>query len=114
MTVRSYANGYPVKLIVHDKAKSLGDWVYEDNGDPMSTPRPCARCGQSCKMVTVLDEDGDISNAPIDACIADVITALNRGGLPTKTSCCGHGVQTGWIALADGRILKLAQIGGAA
>ena len=41
----------------------------------------------------------------IDSCIAPLVAALNAGGIPTVASCCGHGHQTGNVALADGRYL---------
>jgi len=43
----------------------------------------------------------------IDACIADVVEALQRGGIDMIWSCCGHGKFPGSIALADGRWLRL-------
>lgn len=44
----------------------------------------------------------------IDACIADIVGALNRGGMKTKASCCGHGkLAFGTILLADGRELLI-------
>lgn len=39
----------------------------------------------------------------VDACIADVVRALNDGGVMTTGSCCGHGRDDGSILLADGR-----------
>jgi hypothetical protein len=41
----------------------------------------------------------------IDSCIADIVAALNRGGVQTIASCCGHGTGYGSIVLADGREL---------
>ena len=41
----------------------------------------------------------------IDSCIADLVKALNRNGIKTIASCCGHGKGQGRIDLADGRIL---------
>lgn len=41
----------------------------------------------------------------VDPCIADIVEALNRGGVPTSNSCCGHGKAPGGIALSDGRWL---------
>ena len=41
----------------------------------------------------------------IDACIATLIAALNRAGLETVASCCGHGHRPGRISLRDGREL---------
>lgn len=48
----------------------------------------------------------------IDACIAPLVDALNRGGILTTQSCCGHGKGPGTIDLADGRTLTIT--GGAA
>lgn len=42
-----------------------------------------------------------------DPCIADLVSALNAGGVPTKASCCGHGERNGTIFLADGRQLEI-------
>lgn len=45
---------------------------------------------------------------PVDRCIAPIVSALNRGGLITVSSCCGHGRGPGRISLADGRELYIA------
>jgi hypothetical protein len=42
---------------------------------------------------------------PIDACIADIVEALQQGGIDMTASCCGHGKADGLISLADGREL---------
>jgi len=42
---------------------------------------------------------------PIDACIARIIEALNKDGIRTISSCCGHGNDLGRIDLEDGRAL---------
>lgn len=42
---------------------------------------------------------------PIDACLADLIEALNLTGILTASSCCGHGSDIGHIILQDGRTL---------
>lgn len=44
---------------------------------------------------------------PIDACIADIVQALNDAGIYTAGSCCGHGQYHGYIALHDGRWITL-------
>lgn len=46
----------------------------------------------------------------VDECIADIVDALNRGGVLTANSCCGHNKADGSILLHDGRelIIKLA------
>lgn len=41
----------------------------------------------------------------IDACIAPLVDALNKAGIYTSQSCCGHGKAPGRIDLHDGRIL---------
>lgn len=46
----------------------------------------------------------------IDRCISDIVLALNRGGVYTISSCCGHGKGPGDILLADGRKLILDEI----
>jgi hypothetical protein len=43
----------------------------------------------------------------IDACIADLIAALQRSGLYTRSCCCGHGKYDGHIELCDGRTLTI-------
>lgn len=45
----------------------------------------------------------------IDRCIAPLVAALNRSGLTTVASCCGHGEVPGNIALGDGRWLVIAE-----
>lgn len=44
---------------------------------------------------------------PIDRCIADIVKALNAGGVPTRSCCCGHGSVQGLITLQDGRELVI-------
>jgi hypothetical protein len=41
----------------------------------------------------------------IDSCIADLVRALQEGGIDMRGSCCGHGQDLGHIALQDGRVL---------
>ena len=41
--------------------------------------------------------------------IADIVSALNSGGVKTVASCSGHGVKPGGVALADGRQLLLLE-----
>lgn len=45
------------------------------------------------------------SDIAIDSCIAEIVDALNRGGVRTIGSCCGHGKGDGDVLLADGRRL---------
>jgi hypothetical protein len=42
-------------------------------------------------------------NVPVDACIAPIVDALNKCGILTRQSCCGHRKGDGWIELQDGR-----------
>ena len=46
-----------------------------------------------------------------DPCIADLVGALNAGGLPTVASCCGHHLRDGSIVLVDGRELLVRDVG---
>lgn len=46
---------------------------------------------------------------PIDSCIADIVRALNAGGVPTRSCCCGHGQYQGSIVLQDGRELVIGK-----
>jgi len=43
----------------------------------------------------------------IDFCVLDLVAALNAASIRTTWSCCGHGVQPGAVALADGRYLTI-------
>ena len=40
----------------------------------------------------------------VDACIADLVQALNSAGIYTANSCCGHGKAPGVIFLHDVRV----------
>lgn len=44
---------------------------------------------------------------PVDACITDIVKALNDGGVKTRSCCCGHGETSGNIMLMDGRELLI-------
>lgn len=44
---------------------------------------------------------------PIDSCIADLVQALQSGGIDMRGSCCGHGKTIGDIHLQDGRVLLI-------
>ena len=41
----------------------------------------------------------------IDQCLAPLVDALNKAGIYTASSCCGHGKEFGHIWLQDGRVL---------
>jgi len=51
--------------------------------------------------------------AKIDSCIADLVRALQEGGIDMRGSCCGHGKTLGSIDLADGRALLILEQGDA-
>lgn len=105
MTVTAYSGGHPV---VWDGLC----WRHE-NGEPISS-RPCAHCDQSAVLMEVtilahLAHDGQQRRAvkDVDACIANIVRALNDGGVMTTSSCCGHGRSDGSVLLADGREIIL-------
>lgn len=43
----------------------------------------------------------------IDSCIADLVLALQEGGVDMRGSCCGHETEFGAIGLQDGRVLVI-------
>ncbi len=45
----------------------------------------------------------------LDPCIVNLVCTLNRGGIRTVASCCGHGHRPGRISLDDGRELFIAE-----
>jgi hypothetical protein len=59
------------------------------------------------KMPADLSRTGKVytRDVPIDACIAPLVDALNKAGILTRQSCCGHGKAYGFIELQDGRTL---------
>ena len=68
------------------------------------------------KTLLLPTRDGDDTNGlrykmrlwPVDACIADIVQALNSAGiLMISGTCCGHGDRCGTIMLADGRALVI-------
>ena len=46
----------------------------------------------------------------IDACIAPIVEALNKAGIETIGSCCGHGKGPGGITLADKREIAVKEV----
>lgn len=60
------------------------------------------------KMVVVERDEAGTPTVWCDPEIVDLVTALNKGGIPTVASCSGHGVIWGNIALRDGRELFIA------
>ena len=65
-------------------------------------PESCSPCG-SYECSVPMSLNGRVHS--IDLCLAHIIAALNAGGVETRASCCGHGMQDGSIVLADGREL---------
>lgn len=47
----------------------------------------------------------------IDACISNLVRALNASGIYTANSCCGHGLGLGSIILHDGTELFIRRVG---
>jgi len=47
------------------------------------------------------------ADKPVDSCIAPIVDALNKAGIYTGGSCCGHGKNDGWIALHDGTLITI-------
>jgi|GEM_PF-3114795 len=45
----------------------------------------------------------------IDACIADIVEAMQKAGIDMRGSCCGHNKTNGHIDLQDGRVLLVLQ-----
>jgi len=79
---------------------SAGDLAEEKIADEMSRE----------ERMIVLQRDSD--GTPTVWCdpeIADIVCALNSGGVKTVASCSGHGVKPGGVALADGRQLLLLE-----
>lgn len=63
-----------------------------------------------CEQGNTINVEIDGTPCPVDSCIADIVAALNEGGIPTVASCCGHNQKYGTlgsIALRDGRELVL-------
>ena len=45
----------------------------------------------------------------IDRCIAPIVSALSKGGIRMRGSCCGHGKGDGKISFQDGRELIIQE-----
>jgi DNA-binding NtrC family response regulator len=67
-------------------------------------PEICCDFG-SCECFIPMPLNGRVHD--IDYCIADIVAALNAGGIVTIASCCGHGKTDGIISLEDGRELLI-------
>lgn len=60
------------------------------------------------QMVVIGCDKAGVPTVWCDPEIADLVTALNLGDIPTIASCSGHGERNGNIALRDGRELIIA------
>lgn len=60
-----------------------------------------------CKWGTDTFIDISGKTVAVDSCIAEIVDVLNRGGIVTTGSCCGHGKHNGDILLADRRVLVI-------
>ncbi len=74
------------------------------------------KCRQTCDLIPVrVKIPADLAStgkskwkrAKIDACVAPLVDALQRGGIDMRGSCCGHGHTAGEIHLQDGRLLLI-------
>lgn len=55
----------------------------------------------ACDYVDKVNVRIDWREVEIDSCISKMVDALNKGGVKTITSCCGHGVTDGYILCED-------------
>ena len=63
-------------------------------------------CKWGTEMILMLPKaSGILEPVGIDGCIASIVEALNKDGVRTIASCCGHEKIDGSIILADGREL---------
>ena len=75
----------------------------------IDTSSCCEDGSDSHQVVTVIDDE----TVGIDKCFADIVKALNAGGIATRSCCCGHprnarrfatgGRAVPYIELEDGR-----------
>ena len=71
--------------------------------------------GETSYVLVRIPEDLSSTGFPkvkytkIDKCIAPLVEALQRGGIDTRASCCGHGKGSGQIMLQDGRFLIITK-----
>lgn len=62
---------------------------------------------REARMVTLRRDDTRKPTIWCDPEITDLVGALNKGGVPTRASCYGHGYRPGSIILKDGRVLMI-------
>lgn len=107
MTAKSKSQGHTIIW-------AYNQWVYADTGEPLKY-RPCASCNRQEQNVLV-KIPADLSctgfakfkYVGIDACIAPIVEALQKGAIDMRGSCCGHNKYAGEIHLQDGRVLLIA------
>lgn len=61
------------------------------------------------KVLIIKSAHGRSTIINVDRCIYKIVKALNKAGIETVASCCGHGKRNGNIALMDGRELIIAK-----
>lgn len=71
-------------------------------------PAAASAGSREAAMVVIQRDAAGRPTVWCDPEIADLVTALNAGGIPTVASCSGHGEQNGIISLRDGRELIIA------
>ena len=99
MTAKSTSRGHEIE--------STGKaWVYSDTKESAFDKRKCKHCGKE-PVKFFLNCDGLWVPKNIDACIASIVESLQVGNTQMVSSCCGHKIRDGWIALADGRTLVI-------
>ena len=84
----------------------LPDLVQKWQRERGIAPAPGSR--EAAMVVIHHDEDGK-PTVWCDPEIADLVRALNGGGVETVASCSGHGHRPGNIMLADGRVLVVCK-----
>lgn len=84
---------------------------YHDLKSSKTPDQPNTTMGTSREeQMVVLERNKDgVPTIWCDPEVADLVHALNKGGVPTKASCSGHGEVNGNIALTDGRELLIAR-----
>lgn len=65
----------------------------------------CDHPNREAAMVVVQRDEAGAPTIWCDPCLAPLVKALNKAGMPTVASCCGHGRIPPRIALNDGRDL---------
>ena len=109
MTATGFDRGHPV---YYDE--DIKQWKYKATNKVINENMNCKFCGKDpiqLELTTV----ADLSHTgkefrriwPIDACIADIVKALDTAGIKMRHSCCGHGRTFGDILLEDGRTIKI-------